>query len=118
MILIANTTYVKIGNQWQKMTLPQSQAFDVNLFNPKNYETQLSNPGALPDIKVLGPDTVDGVPTIAYQISTPAKSGAPATTTKVWIGVADGFPRKVESGSATITFYDFNANITINPPIP
>lgn len=123
MIVIANTTYLKIGNQWQKMTLPQSQSFDVNLFNPKNYETKLQNPGALPDIKILGPDTVEGVPTIAYQITSPAQSGTPTATTKVWIGVADGFPHKIESGTstgtATIIFSDFNSPaINITAPIP
>ena len=113
MILIGNTSYVKIGNTWQKMNLPQS--VDVNLFNPKSYQTQIQG---LPDIKLIGPDTVDGVPTMAYQFGTTLKGQSQSTTTKIWIGIADGFPHKIETGGTTITFYDFNANIAINPPIP
>jgi len=113
MILIGNASYVKIGNTWQKMTLPQS--VDVNQFKPGTWQTQIQ--GGLPDIKILGPDTVDGVPTIVYQFSS-AKSSGQEAATKVWIGVTDGFPHKIESGTAVMTFYDFNANIAINPPIP
>lgn len=114
MILIGNTSYVKIGPTWQKMSLPQS--VDVNQFNPKTWQTTFQGLTAA-DIKLLGPDTVEGVPTIVYQFGSTGQGTAGAAT-KVWVGVADGFPHKIESGGATMTFYDFNANITINPPIP
>ena len=113
MILIGSTSYVKIGPTWQKMNLPQT--IDVNQFSPKTYQTALQG---LPDIKILGPDMVDGVPTIVYQFGAAGAGASPATTTKVWVGVTDGFPHKIESGTATITFSDFNTPITINAPIP
>jgi len=113
MILIGSTSYVKVGPTWQKMDLPQT--VDVNQFSPKTYLTALQR---LPDTKILGPDTVDGVPTIVYQFGATGAGASPATTTKVWIGAVDGFPHKIEAGGTTLTFYDFNANITINAPIP
>jgi hypothetical protein len=70
------------------------------------------------DVKILGPEMLDGVPTIVYQFGATTKGTPPEATTKVWIGAIDGFPHKIEAGGATITFYDFNANITINAPIP
>ena len=115
MIMIGNTTYIKMGNTWQKMNIPGggASAFNPDTFSPKTFATQLQN---LPDVKFLGADTVDGVPCTVYQIT--PKGGGSASTTKFWIGVGDGFPHKIESGAATITFTDFNGNITINPPIP
>lgn len=112
MIMISNTTYVKIGNTWQKMNIPGGAGgFNPDSFSPKNFETQIQN---LPDVKFLGADTVDGVPCTVYQI-TPKGGG---TSSKFWIGVGDGFPHKIESANATITFTDFNGNITITAPIP
>lgn len=110
MIMIGNTSYVKAGPTWQKMNLPQS--IDVNMFNPKTYQTQLQS---LPDAKIIGPEVLpDGTATIAYQFGPTTQA-----TTKVWVGVADGFPHKIESAGATIQFYDFNAsNISITAPIP
>jgi hypothetical protein len=114
MIMIGNTTYLKVGNQWQKVTMPQS--IDLSLADPKKFEAEL---GATTDAKLIGPEVLDGTPTLVYQYTTTLK-GPPAQTytSKVWIAVSDNLPRKIEAGNTTIIYYDFNANIVINPPVP
>ncbi len=117
-ILIAKTVYLKIGTTWQKVALPQG--IDVSAANLQQYGSQL---GTNSQVKFVGAEVLDGVPTVVYQYTTTIK-GPPAQTinTKVWIGVADNLPRKVETSpkagqTTTIIFSDFNAPITINAPI-
>lgn len=80
----------------------------------------------------LGAATLDGAQNIGYSITLPlvrigppkTPGGAPETTqfseiVKVWFGVTDGFPHRVEYGapiSVTVNFFDYNSNIEINPP--
>lgn len=109
-IMIGTTSYFKVGNAWQKMTLPQS--VDLSMADAGKFQTAL---GATPDVKLVGADVVDGTPTTVYQVNASASG---SQSTKIWLGVADGLPRKIVNGASTITFSDFNGNITINPPIP
>lgn len=119
-ILIGKTVYMKIGGKWSKTPLPQGINFDFA--NPQTYASQV---GATSNVKFIGADVVDNTPTLVYQYTTTVK-GPPQTTvtSKVWVGVADNLPRKVESEpkagqKTTMTFYDYNAtNITIAAPIP
>jgi hypothetical protein len=117
-IMIGQTFYMKIGAQWQKMVMPNS--IDLSFADVKKYETEL---GASSETKLIGPDVLDGTPTLVYQYTTTIKTPTPTTvTSKVWIAVADGLPRKMESeskaGTKTVmTFYDYNANISIEAPI-
>lgn len=59
---------------------------------------------------------------VVYSLSGNHRISGEPLTTKVWIGKADGLPRRVEAGNVNsstkmvTTFYDFNAPITINPP--
>ncbi|MBI4790977.1 MAG: hypothetical protein HY782_28440 [Chloroflexi bacterium] len=118
-VLIGNTVYLKLGNTWQKVPLPQG--IDLSLADPKKYADEIA---ASTDVKLVGVETLDGTPTIIYQYTVNIK-GPPAQkiTSKVWVGATDNLPRKVESAptatqKTTILFTDYNANITINPPIP
>jgi len=117
-IIIGATYYVKIGNQWQKIALPKG--FDISSFDIKTLEAQL---GASTEVKLIGPDVLDGAPMVVYQYTTTIKTPTPSTlTSKVWIAVADQLPRKMEStpktgGKTVIVYSDYNANITIDPPI-
>ncbi len=115
-ILIGSTTYRKINNQWQR-----GETFIPSpLVDPKVFEAFLA--AIKPDVKLLGPEVLDGTPTLVYELTTPL---LPAKTSKFWIAVSDGLPRKYEETSAdnplskmTIIYSDYNADITINPPIP
>src|SRR5262249_26808400 len=110
MIIIGNTTYVKMGTTWQKMTL--TQTIDLSLADAHKFEAQV---GTSPDVKLLGPEVLDGTPTLVYQMG---QTSGSSQTVKMWVGVADGLPRKVSTPGTIITFSDYNSNITINPPIP
>jgi outer membrane lipoprotein-sorting protein len=118
MILIGSTAYLKLGDKWQKAALPKG--IDLSLADPKKLETEM---GTTTDIKFVGSEVLDGTPTWVYQYTTNIK-GPPALkmSSKSWIGIADNLPRKTEQESkpgqkTTVTFYDYNANITINAPI-
>ncbi len=118
--IIGNVFYIKSGKTWQKIPMPKD--FDLSFANAKKF---LDDLGAATDIKFIGPDLLDGTPTLVYQYTTTFK-GPPAITTvsKVWVAVSDNLPRKSEAtnsitGAKTVTtYYDYNANITINAPIP
>lgn len=118
LIAIGKTYYVKVGTKWQKVTV--AQGFDFSLADAKKLQDEL---GVATEVKSIGADVLDGAPMVVYEYKTTIK-GPPAitTTSKVWIAVSDGLPRKIESTSSSgaktvMTFYDFNANITINAPI-
>jgi hypothetical protein len=120
-ILIGATMYIKAGTQWQKITAPQLKDA-LNISDPGKLEQDL---GVSTNIQLIGPEVLDGTPTLVYQYTTTTKGTPPETfTSKVWIGVADNLPRKLESVSpttgakTTIIYYDYNANIVINAPIP
>jgi len=116
--VIAGIFYMKVGNQWQKIAMPKT--FDLSFADAKKLEAEL---GATTETKLIGAEVLDGTPTTVYQYTTTIKTPTPTTvTSKVWIGVADGLPRKMESttkaGVKTVTtYYDYNANIVIEPPI-
>ena len=116
--VIAGTFYMKMGAQWQKIAMPKT--FDLSSADPKKLEAEL---GATTETKLIGAEVLDGTPTTVYQYTTTIKTPTPTTVTaKVWIGVADGLPRKMESTTKTgvktvATYYDYNTNIVIEPPI-
>ena len=116
-IVIGTTYYVKLGSQWQKIALPKG--IDLNFADVKKLESEL---GASTNVKLIGPEVLDGTPTLVYQYTTTLKTPTPSTTTsKVWVAVSDQLPRKMESVSkndtTTVTYSDYNAAIAIEPPI-
>lgn len=118
-IIIGATFYMKVGTQWQKTTLPKG--LDFSLADIKKILAEL---GATTQVKLIGPDVLDGAPMLVYEYTTTIKTPTTTTvTSKVWVAVADGLPRKMESlsksGIKTVaTYYDYNANITIKAPVP
>jgi hypothetical protein len=116
-IKIGNDFYSKTGTTWRKVTAPQS--FDVSFADTRKIQEQL---GLSSEQKFVGAEVLDGTPTLLYQYVTIVNSPPNTTTTKVWVGAADGLPRKSESlsksGTHTLVLYsDYNANISIDPPI-
>jgi hypothetical protein len=98
------------------------------------------------EIKVVGPETVNGIPTMVYQSGTgkiiySQERGGPLIERlthkiKIWVGVRDNLPYKVEVEKDesvppigddapsltllkkfTISFSDYSADIKIEPPI-
>lgn len=112
MYLIGTTFYMKVGTKWQKMTMPAGMNLDFA--NPQKVAASM---GLQKDVKFVGAEVLDGVPTLIYQYTSTQKY-----VTKVWIGALDSLPRKSESEpkagpKTTVIFYDYNANITIAAPI-
>ncbi len=112
MYLIGTTFYMKVGTKWQKVAIPAGMNFDFA--NPTKVAATM---GAQKDVKFVGAEVLDGVPTLIYQYTSTTKA-----VTKVWIGALDSLPRKSESEpkagqKTTVTFYDYNASITITAPI-
>jgi hypothetical protein len=77
-------------------------------------------------VKFLGPEVLDGTPTLVYEYTLANAFGTNMTSTsKTWIGASDSLPRKSETeaeinkqkSKTVITFYDYNASINIEPPI-
>ncbi len=112
MYLIGTAFYMKIGTKWQKMTIPAGMNFDFA--NPQKVAASM---GLQKDVKFVGAEVLDGVPTLVYQYTSTQKA-----PTKVWIGALDSLPRKSESEpkagqKTTVIFSDYNADITIKAPI-
>ncbi|HXF38926.1 MAG TPA: energy transducer TonB [Blastocatellia bacterium] len=79
------------------------------------------------EIKYIGPEIIDGTPTLSYNHTTKhtTGSGQQAETMKSWIGAADGLLRRWEfecivtgSTKSTVvhTYYDYDADIAIEAP--
>jgi outer membrane lipoprotein-sorting protein len=77
------------------------------------------------DVKFVGADTLDGAPMLIYQYTQNNPMGMNLkSTSKTWLSVADGMPRKTETegvldGKKTntvITISDYNADIKIESP--
>jgi hypothetical protein len=125
MIMAGGSTYMKMPTgQWIKAP---GAPIDFGTMDPKRYENDFR--GSVSNVSLVGPEVVDGTPTLVYQYDV-AEPAAPAGAkvgpmhAKVWVGVADRLPRKLEvsggpgGGTTTITYYDYNAPITIEAPIP
>jgi hypothetical protein len=116
--------------KWEKPTKWESADFDDRSINNIFFVTMLENSSS---IKVVGPETLDGVPTMVYQFlkSETEKDGIKTSLTlKIWVGVRDNLPYKVEMESSfsgreiqmwnsgtTVNFYDYGVDIKIEPPI-
>ncbi|HKP12704.1 MAG TPA: hypothetical protein VJZ91_11355, partial [Blastocatellia bacterium] len=70
-------------------------------------------------------DTLDGKPMTVYQYTLRNVMGMDITSrSKAWISAADSLPHRIESetdlkgktSKATITYFDYNADIKIEPP--
>jgi hypothetical protein len=133
-IIIGGDVFMKIGNMpWQKSgagggetTLATTIARMAQQFRATDVEQAMAK---YEEVKLAGPDVLDGSPAFVYQFR--LKGAQAPTTGKIWIGAGDGLPRKIEQeggappnpgGDAgrnrlTATYYDYNADIRIEPPI-
>jgi len=110
-IVIGDDMYMKAGDAWTKMPGggTGTELGGVGVTEDQILEAQLE-----------GPEDVDGVPCQKY-VYTAKVGDNPPTEVTAWIGVKDGLPRKIVtklgSGSTMTQIpYDFNADITIEPP--
>ncbi len=128
-IYIGKVSYVKAGDApWQKDDMGMGDLIAQMRADPKLID-ELANEV---EVKYLGADTLDGVPMLMYQYS-PENSDDKSKdiVSKVWIGATDNQQHQRESENDyesyppgktyhtknTTTFYDYNADIKIEPPI-
>ena len=134
-IIIKEDVYLRDpAGTWRKLPGDQSNLTGISdSFNsPQAVEALRKN---LRNVKRLGTERVNGVQTRIYQYDVAATTGEGvaqgdiSSRQKLWVGVADGLPRKVQTRSeATIQgnnvktttdaeYYDINADFEIEPPI-
>jgi hypothetical protein len=110
MIVIGDDMYMKAGDTWTKVPGGGAGAAvaDVGVTEDEILEARLE-----------GTENVEGVPTQKYVYTAKVGDNPPIEVT-AWIGLEDGLPYKivteVEGSTVTQVLYDFNADITIEPP--
>ncbi len=135
-ILIGDARYSKSGDApWTK--LPSANATpstDTSGMTPaktiEEFRQYASN------ARLLGPEDLDGVPTIAYQLNINHTITVKGRTThisgleKIWVAVSDGLPRREDTDQTmefdgrsivskdTVLLYDYGADIMIEAPLP
>jgi hypothetical protein len=127
-VAIGNTTYmrgdllgiVSAGDKWVKYTDDESIG---TRFSPRSLLRMLR--GASEEMRRLGEEDVRGVETVRYRLDVNCDrvnvfdcDGA-TTPVEVWIG-DDGLVRRIwieeESNAGAIEFYDFGADVAVDPP--
>lgn len=114
-IMIGTDFYIKMGDSWMQFDTPMDLK-EIGLAF-EQFEKDLT------DFKVVGPDNLDGRPTMVVQFSYTADELE--YTSKVWMGHLDGYPYKVETSFeqdgedylTVMTLSDFDTDITIESPI-
>ena len=120
-ILIGNTAWSRQSDgTWQKEPVDADQMVG-SVRNPKMIDEIRKN--AI--ITSAGPDTLDGKPMTIYEYTMRTPESAEMTIKgKAWISSADNLPHRMESESnsrgqtmkMTITYFDYNADIKLQPP--
>jgi hypothetical protein len=129
MIIVGKDTFMRIsGVPWQKATVNPGMgtlATTIDELGPQ-FRDVAQRMTKYEDVKFVGPDVLDGQPVLVYQFKLNVTKGQ--TSGKIWISPADDLPRKIEHESSsqtnsdrkmklTTTYFDYNANINIAPPI-
>jgi TonB family protein len=118
-IWIGKDTYYKKGDDsWEKYS-EDSQVSDSPVTALAKF---IRNLAKAEEVKLIGQETVDGIPTLVYQHL--IRFNTEPFMMKTWIGIADGLLRRCEfdttsgsiKSSAIHTYYDYNADIKIEPP--
>lgn len=117
-IIIGKSTYMKIGDKWQKMPGElDSKIGDLrSTFNKEGMKW-------VSDVKYTGDETVDGKSAYVYTYHAKGPDKVGENESKLWIAKADGLPIKVEavykSGpmKSMKVEYDYETPVSIEPPI-
>jgi hypothetical protein len=118
-IRIGSNLYTQQAGQWTVSTATSQNASELDL-------TELLSLG-LTNVKLVGPESVNGVDTQAYtfDLKIPFGTEAYPGTGEIWIGNADGLPYQVEyqgevQGNQLITTlkYEYGVDLQIEAPVP
>jgi hypothetical protein len=121
LIVIGDASFLKTLGSWQKVTTGlQGQMKSIR--DPLLVEKLRKSA----DAKFVQADTLDGKPMLVFDCNAEDLLGAEGNTyAKTWVGVLDGLPHKAEFEGMTgsvktrgvLTWYDYNADIKIEPPL-
>jgi hypothetical protein len=120
-IIIGSNAWMRQnGGAWQKLPIDASQMIAA-VRDPKMIDVIRKSA----EVKLIGPDTLDGKPMTVYEYTLRNAMGTDMTShAKAWISAADSLPHRMETeteikgktSKATITYFDYNADIRIDPP--
>ena len=122
-VMIGGDIYMKMpGAAWTKSG-DTSDPDEASQFSNQVLADTLKH---LRDVTFVGTDALEGSPMRVYRYVFDDPN-AGRTTSKIWIEASNDLPRKVESETkvagepkkmeVVMTFYDYNANIKIEPPM-
>lgn len=118
------------AGQWLKSPVDFSATYFA-FMDPKTIE-EFQKSIVVSAVKFVGPDLIDVKPMFVFQYATLVKGIGPngsdiAGTSKMWVGVTDGLPYKLESEqdsavtlgakSHTVAVYDYDPTIKIEAPV-
>lgn len=120
-IIVGSNAWIRQNNgAWQKLPIDASRMI-ASVRDPKAIEELRKNA----EVRLVGPDTLDGKPMTVYEYTRRNVMGTEANSrAKAWISAADNLPHRMETetdlkgmtSKATITYFDYNADIKIDPP--
>lgn len=117
-IVTRGATYIRYkGGKWAIAPVDVSELI-AKFRDPKD----LDEVAQAREIRLVGPELLDSVPTLVYQYVN-GEASQP-TTTKVWVKVSDGLPKKKEAGSEygsekirSVQIIEYDPNISIQSPL-
>jgi hypothetical protein len=119
-VVVGNTYYYKpAGGEWQASTSKSALAASTSSLDYRAFlEQALSGPGVTITGTVLGEEVIDGVETVAYELSVSDRKES--GTVQVWIEKRDGYLRRMfMSGpgmNLRIWLSSINESFTIQTP--
>jgi hypothetical protein len=121
-VIVGKDTFMKMNNgAWRRFPVDMSKM--IGAFRDPKFIEELAKTA---DVKFVGPDTVDGAPSLVYEYTMNNAMGMNIKShAKTWVAVSDGLPRKSESESefsgvktkTEMTMSDYNSDIKIEPPM-
>ena len=117
-VIIGKQVYLEMNGQWQKMPV------DLGTSVPdmrKAWDEQGRK--WISDAKYVGEETVNGKPANVYTYFNKGAEGVGANDSKIWISKADGLPLRIDAKYKSGTLksmtidYDYDASISIEPPV-
>ena len=121
MIVIGDQAYIKTMGAWQKV----AAGIGEQMKGIRSAELTAQAREAT-NVSFVQPDTLNSEPTVVYHYVTTTLGAASGTSNnKTWVALKDGLPRKSEfisnfggfSSKGVMTWYDYNGNVKIEPPI-
>ncbi len=116
-VVIGKLVWLRTADgEWRKETLAPGADPLAAVHDPSAIVKEMKGK----TVKFGGTEKLDGVDTHVYDLAARPKPGYSAITTRIWIGVRDGFPRKIvqHNGpySSTARYSDLNGALSVSGP--